>query len=345
MRTEAIGGRERIDWVDYAKGFCIVMVVTWHSTLGVEAAAGAESWMHALVSFTTPFRMPDFFLVSGLFLARVIDRDWRGFLDRRVAHFAYFYVLWLTIQFGLKAPVFAGEMGALGALQFYLVSFIDPFGLMWFIYVLAIFFAVTKLLRKVPPLLVFTAAAGLEIAPVETGWVVIDEFAARYVYFFAGYWLAEYVFAFADRVRAHRSIALGGFALWVALNAAFVAYGWATLPFLSLVLGFLGAVSVVTLAVFLADARAFEPLRYIGEHSLVIYLAFFLSMAVTRVVLLKSGIVPDLGSVALIVTAAAVTGPLVLHWLVRGTRLSFLFERPDRFRLEPPRRAALQPAE
>ena len=30
-----------------------------------------------------PFRMPDFFLISGLFLARVIDRDWRDYLDRR----------------------------------------------------------------------------------------------------------------------------------------------------------------------------------------------------------------------------------------------------------------------
>ena len=35
-----VTGGQRIDWVDYAKGFCIVMVVTMHSTLGVEAAAG-----------------------------------------------------------------------------------------------------------------------------------------------------------------------------------------------------------------------------------------------------------------------------------------------------------------
>jgi len=335
----------RIDWVDYAKGFCIIMVVTWHSTLGVEAAAGATSWMHALVSFTTPFRMPDFFLVSGLFLARVIDRDWRVFLDRRVAHFAYFYVLWLTIQFALKAPAFAGEMGALGALKFYLVSFIDPFGLMWFIYVLALFFAVTKLLRKVPPLVVFTAAAALEIAHVHTGWVAIDEFAARYVYFFAGYWFAGYVFAFADKVRAHRLIALAGFVLWAGLNMALVAYGWATLPLLSLVLGFLGVASVVALAVFLADARLFDAVRYMGEKSLVIYLAFFLPMAVTRIVLLKTGFIPDFGTVALIVAATALTGPLVLHWLVRGTRLGFLFERPAWLRLERPRRPALQPAE
>ena len=84
---------DRVDWVDYAKGFCIVMVVMMHSTLGVEAAAGREGWMHAVVEFAKPFRMPDFFLISGLFLARVVDRDWRDYLDKKVVHFAYFYVL------------------------------------------------------------------------------------------------------------------------------------------------------------------------------------------------------------------------------------------------------------
>jgi uncharacterized membrane protein YcfT len=51
---------ERLDWVDYAKGICIIMVVMMHSTLGVEAAAaGKESW-HAfyVVEFAKPFRMP-----------------------------------------------------------------------------------------------------------------------------------------------------------------------------------------------------------------------------------------------------------------------------------------------
>jgi uncharacterized membrane protein YcfT len=89
----------RVDWVDYAKGFCIVFVVMMHSTLGVEAAAGKDGWLHYLVEFARPFRMPDFFMISGLFLANVINRDWRTFLDRKVAHFFYFYLLWMTIQF------------------------------------------------------------------------------------------------------------------------------------------------------------------------------------------------------------------------------------------------------
>jgi hypothetical protein len=96
--------QDRVAWVDYGKGFCIVMVVMMHSTLGVEQAAGATSFMGAVVAFAKPFRMPDFFLISGLFLARVIDRNWHDYLDRKVLHFAYFYALWVTIQFAPSRP-------------------------------------------------------------------------------------------------------------------------------------------------------------------------------------------------------------------------------------------------
>src|SRR3954451_4907656 len=146
MGTEVgrIGAPHRVDWVDYAKGFCIVMVVMMHSTLGVEAAAGDTSWMHHLVAFAKPFRMPDFFLISGLFLARVFDRDWRTYLDRKVVYFAYFYVLWVTIQFAFKTRGFAAEHGALGVGRFYAAASVETFGTLWFIYPLAISFVVTK---------------------------------------------------------------------------------------------------------------------------------------------------------------------------------------------------------
>src|SRR5450432_1496504 len=147
----------RVDWVDYAKGICIVMVVMMHSVLGVELAAGERGFMHLLIAFAKPFRMPDFFLISGVFLAVVIDRDWRTFLDRKVVHFAYFYVLWVTIQFGLKAPSFAAEAGWAHVGFLYLESFIEPFGTLWFIYLLPVFFVATKATRKLPPLLIWAA--------------------------------------------------------------------------------------------------------------------------------------------------------------------------------------------
>jgi len=68
-------------------------------------------------------------------------------------------------------------------------------------------------------------------------------------------------------------------------------------------------------------------------------------MAATRIALLKTGIIDDVGSIALLVTAAGIIGALAWYWAVRGTPLRFLFERPAWARLTPARRPALQPAE
>ena len=339
-------GAPRVDWVDYAKGFCIIMVVMMHSTLGVEAAAGQTSWMGHLVAFAKPFRMPDFFLISGLFLARVIDRDWRTYLDRKVVHFAYFYVLWVTIQFAFKAPMFAADVGWHGVGLKYLEAFIEPFGTLWFIYLLPIFFVVTKLAHglRVPAILIWLAAAALEIAPIHTGFTIVDEFAGRFVYFYTGYILAQRVFVLASHVQRHPEAALAGLTIWGVTNGFLVFGGLAELPLVSLVLGLAGAAAIVVVAAILAQSRVFEPLRYCGEHSIVIYLAFFLGMAASRSVLLKSGWITDIGTISAIVTLAGIAGALVLFWAVRRTPLRFLFERPDRFWIAPRKPLVLQPA-
>jgi uncharacterized membrane protein YcfT len=204
---------------------------------------------------------------------------------------------------------------------------------------------VTKLTRRVPPLAIFLAAAALEAAPIDTGWTMIDEFAARFVYFFAGYWLAANFFTFANWVQANATLAMAALPVWAIVNGMLVFAGFAGLPGVSLALGLAGAAAVIAIAALLARANVLDLLRHAGENSIVVYLAFFLPMAATRTVLVKTGIVPDLGTVALIVTAAGVVAPLVLHWLVRGTRLDFLFRRPTLFSIDRPRRPALQPAE
>jgi uncharacterized membrane protein YcfT len=69
---------------------CIVFVVMLHSTMRVEAAAEEQGWMHYVIQFAKPFLMPDFFLISGLFLGMVIACPWRRYVDRKVIHFVYF---------------------------------------------------------------------------------------------------------------------------------------------------------------------------------------------------------------------------------------------------------------
>jgi uncharacterized membrane protein YcfT len=360
----------RIDWVDYAKGFCIIFVVMLHSVIGVEKVAGSEGWMHAVVQFAKPFRMPDFFIISGLFLGLVIDRPWIRYLDRKVVHFLYFYVLWFAIQFAFKAPGWLAEGTPALALPFvFLIGFIEPFGTLWFIYILPLFFVVTRLLKPVPWPIVLAVAALLEILPIHTGWTMIDETASRFVYFYAGYIFASRIFALADSVIDKPAIALLFLAAWFGVNlfATFTPApaqlaAWAgpighppfmsDLPVASLVLGAAGAVAVICATALVSRFPAAAFLRYLGRHSIVVYLAFFLPMAISRTLLLNYASFLGVGLISLLVTIAAVAGPILIHYLtVRTGYGRFLFERPVWAHVDRPARqrgelsARLNPAE
>jgi uncharacterized membrane protein YcfT len=120
------------------------------------------------------------------------------------------------------------------------------------------------------------------------------------------------------------------------------------LPLVGLALGLAGAVAIVAVASLLTSKarRLVEPLRYCGQNSISIYLAFFLPMAATRTLLIKTGVIQDAGIVSVLVLTVAVVAPLILERLVRHTPLFFLFRRPAWAHIVPARPALrLQAAE
>jgi uncharacterized membrane protein YcfT len=186
----------------------------------------------------------------------------------------------------------------------------------------------------------------LESAHVATGWTVIDEFCARFVYFYSGYLFADHVFALSDRARTRPGLALAGLALWALVNGGLVWFGFSEWPLISLLLGLAGACAVVTIGTLLARVHWLDFLRFCGEHSIVIYLAFFLPMAATRTLLLRAGMIHDIGTTSLIVTLAGVFGSLAIWRIALAAGANFLFERPAAFWIAPKKpRRALQAAE
>jgi hypothetical protein len=78
----------------------------------------------------------------------------------------------------------------------------------------------------------------------------------------------------------------------------------------------------------------------------VIYLAFFLPMAATRTLLLKTGVIADIGTISLIVTIVGVLGALAIWRVALAIGANFLFERPAAFWIAPRKaRPVLQAAE
>ena len=329
MKNVTVLTQPRIDWVDYAKGICIIAVVTMYATSNVEHTMQAQGWMHYFMNFAQPFRMPDFFFLSGLFVSRVIDRPWRAYIDTKVLHFIYFYVLWVTLKF-LLGDEAHWQAGAdwLDILAAYLRLYIQPSGPLWFIYMLPLFFLAVRLVRPIPMLVVLVAAIALYLTNIETGWKLVDRFGLYFVFFYSGHMFAPQVFRMADWARNHARLTLSILVIWSAANGALVWLNLPYVPVVHLLAAYAGAVAVLLLSVLLVRLPWMRWLRYLGTHSIVVFLAFVVPMLIMRKLMMKYRLIADVGTMSLIVVVASITGALLMYWAVRRTPLRFLFVRP-----------------
>ncbi len=333
--------QNRLDWVDAAKGISIILVVMMHSAYGVGEDLNDTGILHYIIGWATPFRMPEFFLISGLFLAQVIGRPWRLYADRRVVHYIYFYALWVVLQIAFKVGLGTGDVGSAVAQVGWAV--VEPYGVLWFIYMLAAYSLVAKLFHalKVPHWAALLLCAGLMLAPIQTGYGLIDHFAAYFVYFYAGYVFAPRVFRIVESAQQNWPYALfslAGFAVVLAflvfgggvqMHPRGIDMGYAAFPPLHLLLGLVGSLAVCIAGGLLVKLPWMNWLRWLGEHSIVVYLSFSIPMAASRTLILKTGVLTDTSTVSVVVMTIALVSPLVLYWLIRKTGWGrFLFERP-----------------
>ena len=331
----------RYDWVDAAKGLSIILVVMMYAAYNVGEHTGGVGVLHYVIGFATPFRMPEFFLISGLFLSRVIERDWKRYADRRVVHYLYFYAVWVTIDYVLKVGIAGHDIP--GMLSGIALAVVEPYGVLWFIYMLAVFSLAAKLAwqMKLPHWLVLALAAVLQMAQIQSPSYVVVQFCAYFVFFYLGYAGSRYVFRIVDAASRRPALAWGGLALWALVEAFLVFWpdgrpapmemhmGLAAFPPLHLALAILGAIALCTLGYLLMQLPYTDWLRWLGEHSLVVYLAFTLPMSAVRIVAMKSGILTGPSELGIAVLVMAVGAPVVLYLLVKRFGIGeFLFERP-----------------
>lgn len=335
------GHTERLDWVDFAKGMSIILVVMMYSVFNVGQDAEGVGLLHYVIGFATPFRMPEFFLISGLFLDQVLARSWKAYADRRVVHYLYFYALWAAIHIVLKVGIMSAAPGdALAALA---LAVVEPYGVLWFIYLLAAFSLATKFFYELraPRWVVLVLAAAFQMSPVMTGSYLVDQFAEYFVYFYAGYAFAPWIFRLVALALRHVGVTLAALVLYGVVNAALVfspgyevlpnhiQMGIAALPGLHLALALVGSLALCVSAGLLSRLPLLGWLRWLGEHSIVVYLVFVLPMSFARLALGKLGLIDDVTLASLIVIVAAIGCSVGLYLLVQWSgRGRFLFERP-----------------
>jgi uncharacterized membrane protein YcfT len=344
--TVSSAGADRVAWVDYAKGLCIILVVMFHTVNHYEEAVAAEGWMRWIVEFSKPFRMPDFFLISGLFLSRTINSTLIEYIDKKVVHFAYFYLLWLGFTL-LLTDNDTLRSNPVEFAKLYLFNIIQPTGVLWFVHMLAVFYVITRIVRHMPKWAVLLVAAAFQIAHqalwIETPSFILNRAMDYYVFFFLGYAISGVVFDLADKARAKPFITLAVLGAWGLANYWLTQHSVHHFPVAGLLMGLAGAIAVVEMSALLSKWKSARFIRYCGQNSIVIYLTFFFPMTALERLLAKNQMIPDVGWATFAILIVSVVLPLLVHLAIKRTPLIALYVRPQTFRLGN-KRAKLQPA-
>lgn len=353
--------RPRLAWADAAKGLCILLVVLHHATVKhlpavapAELAGVVDGWA-ALTAALKPVRMPLFFLLSGLFAAGAVRRPWSQVLTARVLNPYWVYAVWL----GLLALVFSVErtlvMNRTQDLAELAADLVFASTGVWFLYALAVYFVLTKLLlpvdlRRVAAVsaLLAVSVSALPMADANREAVLV-----HFVYFLLGARMPELVHLLAARRRPAFALLLAGYVV----SAAVLARLGTPLSVEVTTLSVLGVPLAVRASRTLADLpRVGEAAARLGRRTLPVYVLHMPVLAVVHHLpgpaQLLSVTAERLPAAAPVVVAAypvlltvVVTAvSLALHRALVAAGLTGLFTLPGPLRPEPAtlRRAAVR---
>ena len=185
MSTE----RERLGWIDAARGIGIVLVVLGHVIIGLVDAGLAERssllWRWCQVVYT--FHMPLFFFLSGLFVPQSVERGSRVMGQGLWWRIVWPYLLWSTVQLAVMSAA-SGSLNheaRFDAERWVAIAW-QPVSQFWFLHTLALFqLAAWLLLPRVGPRGLLWLALALLMVPA---WVSLPPVLAnpcRFAVFFA----------------------------------------------------------------------------------------------------------------------------------------------------------------
>lgn len=340
--------RERIDWLDIARGGSILLVVCLHATMYLSEAGLASYGFTRLNTLFEPVRMPVFFTVSGILAARAIRDDWAGLLWRRIRVFVWLFGLWMLIRWLYYGQVQVNTVTPSEGTSYHelLTGWVAPDSGLWFIWALALYFLAAKALLPVqrPALGLALALSALTFG----GLVQPENFAQRNLllyapFFLAGAWHGPRVVEGLGRWPLR--LGLIGAAGFVALQIGAQALPAALLGPGRLLLCLFGVLLGCAAAILLARVG---PLRrafgYLGRNTLPIYVAHVLIVSLMAAV--ASRFLADLPLLRYwgvpMLVALAIPLSLGLRALAERAGAGWLYRPPELQRQLPARRAGLR---
>ena len=326
-------GRKRIVWLDYAKGFAIILVVYGHVLhevfkTGLHAKSGFCLWSDYIVY---SFPMPVFFWVSGLLLSKQLAaKDTRSLLSGKFNAILYPYLVWSILQGGIEFVLSTRTGNPLSLVELSRSLFWQPRAQFWFLHALFFMNVAAILIHRVSKKHGVKAVFAIALAVYFFGSATLQGFEANFIYFAAGLWIGwERVFSWPQRLTMRGAVFIT--LLFVAVEYISLANGFDSYRIVRLVVAFSGIVFVAAWSLMLERKNSVPFVKTVGEASLPVYLMHVLVYKAAFIVLFALHI--HQYEVFLVVgIAAGVLIPLYTYLYFGKTVFAYLFtmNRPVR---------------
>ncbi|MCJ7858588.1 acyltransferase family protein [Corynebacterium kalidii] len=291
----------RLLWADCAKGLSIIAVCYMHVVTGIPGAQEtAWNWFNELMD---PIRMPLFFVISGLFAHRVVERTLGDLWYRRLWFLLVPYLVFTPVQAAIRLDM-ADDLGWASLGRAILLG--DP-GI-WFLYVLMVFNILACLLRRVPPVWAVALSFVPALVVAAAGWTGYPELTHITQYapaFFLGLHFRHLFFRIAEHAARPAVVATAVLAFvgweWIYSTVADIVRpdGWSTGE--AAVMNLLALVRIVTavpMGILLAASISRTPrlsgaVAAVGRNTLPIYVSHHAVLHLVSAVVIPSLLASD----------------------------------------------------
>jgi fucose 4-O-acetylase-like acetyltransferase len=293
--------QRRILWIDYLRGLAIILVVYRHVLVGIERSGlFVPDYLVTANMIFYSFRMPLFFILSGLFISKSLARrPLNKLLFIKFETILYPYLIWCFIQVSLQV-FFSSYTNASRTLQDYTYILYHPRMLDQFWYLPALF-NVSVIYLFFKSKLKFTAAAQI-IAGIVFYYLsrtfnqvsMISDWMEFYIFFAIGDLMSSFFFKKETQYQLQKPLYLFLIAPLFVLSQMYYLYKTEDY-FLADILGrtlfigisLLGCFFMFLFSIFIQNSKYLSFLRIIGHHSLYIYVMHVMISAVVRIILMK----------------------------------------------------------
>lgn len=319
--------KRRVQWIDYAKGLSIILVVSTHSMFAELDSTLYSDNLFFFNNIIVYIRMPLFFFISGLFIHKAMTCDRETFIKLKISNLLYLYILWSVIVYVTKTlpDYLFFQYSDLTSLENILTIFYAPTGMLWFIYALAIFIVVTRLIKSAPIIaLSISVLLYLFIYEMGVGGFLGDRLITNYPFFLSGYILSNLTLRAVNNLKPYYLIMP---VVYLAL-VSFISLNSLSIPRVGeFILSLSGIAAGIIAVVFLSRFKCFSWLGYVGRNTLPIYVMHYLPVGLLRIILPE--LIPNRPYLAaVIMISTSVVFPLVFLKVTRKLNVYWPFQIP-----------------